>query len=85
MEKHEKHQASEKSEGKIESAVVGGYKKLENAVVGGYKKIEDGVVSGYKKMENHFIDTFLAEEGESTEQARARLTGTGGTKGKEEQ
>ena len=60
---------------KIEDAVVGGYKKIEDGVVDGYKKIEDGVVSGYKKIEDKFIDTFLAEEGETTEEARARLTG----------
>lgn len=58
---------------KIEDAVVGGYKKIEDGVVDGYKKIEDGVVSGYKKIEEKFIDTFLAEEGETAEEARARL------------
>lgn len=60
---------------KIEEAVVGGYQKIEDGVVSGYKKIEDGVVSGYRKIEDKFIDAFLAEEGESTEEARARLTG----------
>ena len=60
---------------KIEDAVVGGYKKIEEGVVDGYKKIEDGVVSGYKKIEDKFIDIFLAEEGETTEEARARLSG----------
>jgi len=60
---------------KVEETVVGGYKKIEDGVVGGYKKIEDGVVSGYKKVEDHFIDTFLARDGETTEEARARLTG----------
>ena len=60
---------------KIEDAVVGGYKKIEEGVVDGCKKIEDGVVSGYQKIEDKFIDAFLAEEGETTEEARARLTG----------
>lgn len=59
---------------KIEEAVTGGYKKIEDGVVSGYKKIEDGVVSGYKKVEDKFIGRFLAEEGESVEQARARIT-----------
>lgn len=59
---------------KVEETVVGGYKKIEDGVVGGYKKIEDGVVSGYKKVEDHFIDTFLAKDGETTEEARERLT-----------
>lgn len=50
-------------------------KKIEDAVVSSYKKVEDGFVSGYKKVENKFIDTFLAEEDESTEQARSRIIG----------
>jgi len=58
---------------KIENTVVEGYKKIEDGVVGGYQKIEDGVVNGYKKMEDKFIDTFLAEDGETTEEARARI------------
>ena len=48
-------------------------KKIEAAVTGGDKAIEDGVVSGYKKVEDKFIDTFLAEEGETTEQAKERI------------
>ena len=48
-------------------------KKIENAVVGSYKKIEDTVVNSYKKVEDKFIDAFLAEEGESTEDARTRV------------
>lgn len=47
--------------------------KIETVVVDTYKKIEDGVVLGYKKIENKFIDTFLAKEGESTDEARARV------------
>ena len=60
---------------KIEDAVVDGYQKIEKGVVSGYQKIEDGVVSGYKKIEDKFIDAFLAEEGDSTEEDRARLSG----------
>jgi hypothetical protein len=64
-----------KANDKLAQTVTGGYKKIEKGVVSGYKKIEDGVVDGYKKIEDRFIDAFLAEEGESTEEARARLTG----------
>ena len=60
---------------KVEETVVDGYQKIEDGVVSGYKKIEYGVVSGYKKIEDKFIDTFLTEEGESVEEARARLNG----------
>lgn len=58
---------------KIAEAVVDGYKKIENGVVGGYKKIEKGVVDGYTKIEDKFVDTYLTRDGESIEQAKARL------------
>ena len=58
---------------KIANTVVEGYKRIETGVVSGYQKIEDGVVSGYKKIEDKFIDTFLTKEGETAEDARARL------------
>ena len=48
-------------------------KKIETAVVGSYKKIEDTVVNSYKKVEDKFIDAFLAEDGESIEEARTRV------------
>ena len=48
-------------------------KQIETAAVAGYKKIEKSVVSGYRKVEDKFIDTFLAEEGETTEAARTRI------------
>lgn len=60
---------------KIEKTVVEGYKKIEDAVVGGYKKIEEGAVNGYKKVEDTFVDKFFAKEGETTEEAKARLSG----------
>ena len=47
--------------------------KISDSVVEGYKKIEDGVVTGYKKVENAFVNTFLAKEGESVEDAKKRL------------
>ena len=47
--------------------------KIAEKVVGGYKKIEDAVVGGYKKIENGFVDTFLAHEGESVEEAKQRM------------
>ena len=58
---------------KIEEAVVGGYKKIEDGVVGGYKKMENGVVSGFTKMTDGFVDQFLTKDGESIEDAKARL------------
>ena len=58
---------------KIEEGVVGGYKKIEEGVVGGYKKIEEGAVGGFNKIADKFVDNFLTKEGESVEDAKARL------------
>jgi len=62
-----------KANEKIAEAVTGGYKKIEKGVVEGYKKIEQGVVSGYTKMEDKFVDAYLTKEGETVEEAKARL------------
>ena len=58
---------------KIAEAVTEGYKKIEDGVVGGYKQIETGVVEGFNKIADKFVDTFLAKDGETTEQARERI------------
>lgn len=62
-----------KANEKIAEAVTGGYKKIEKGVVDGYKKIEKGVVSGYSKIEDKFVDTYLTKDGETVEEAKARL------------
>lgn len=64
-----------KANEKIADAVTGGYKKIEKGVVDGYKKIEQGVVSGYEKIEDRFIDAYLTKDGETVEEAKARLKG----------
>lgn len=58
---------------KIEETVVGGYKKIEETVVSGYKKIENGAVEGFQKMSDKFVDKYLTKEGETVEDAKARL------------
>ena len=58
---------------KIAGAVTGGYKKIEKGVVDGYKKIEQGVVDGYAKIEDKFVEAYLTKDGETVEQAKARL------------
>lgn len=73
----------QKANKKIEEAVVSGYQKVEESVVSGYQKLQDGVVSGYKKVEDKMIDALFAEEGESTEEARARLAKGAEHSGKE--
>ena len=62
-----------KANEKIAEAVTTGYKKVEKGVVDGYKKIEKGVVSGYSKIEDKFVDAYLTKDGETVEEAKARL------------
>ena len=47
--------------------------KISAGVTEGYQKIEDGVVTGYKKIEDAFVNTFMAKEGETVEEAKARV------------
>ncbi len=60
---------------KIEQGVVTGYKKIEDGVVGGYKKIETSVVGGFGKVVDKCVEVLFAKEGESVEDAKARLAG----------
>ena len=62
-----------KANEKIAEKVVNGYKKIEETVVGGYKKIEEGAVNGFTQISDSFVDEFLTKEGETVEEAKARL------------
>ena len=62
-----------KANEKIAEAVTGGYKKIEKGVIDGYKKIEQSVVGGYTKLEDKFVDAYLTKDGETVEEAKARL------------
>lgn len=58
---------------KIAEGVVKGYKKIENGVVDGYKKIEDGAVSGFGKVVDKCVEVLFVKDGETVEEAKARL------------
>lgn len=60
---------------KIAEKVVEGYKKIEDGVVGGYKKIEKGAVDGFNKVSDKCVEVLFAKEGETVEEAKARLSG----------
>lgn len=60
---------------KIAKTMTEGYKTVENAVVDGYKKVEATVVGAYAKIEDKFVDQYLTREGETVEEAKARLKG----------
>ena len=57
----------------IAQAVTSGFQKIEDGVVGGYKKIESAVVGAYKGVEYKFVAHYLLHEGETVEDAKARL------------
>lgn len=57
----------------IETGAVDTYKAIESAVVGGYQKAEGTFVGGFNKIADGFVDRFLKRDGESVEEARARL------------
>ena len=55
------------------SKIVKANEKIAEAVCDGYKKIEKGVVNTYTKIEDRFVDAYLTKDGETVEQAKARL------------
>lgn len=55
------------------SKLIEANEKIAGKVVDTYKKIEDTVVSGYTKIEDAFVDRYLTKDGESVEEAKARL------------
>lgn len=60
---------------KIAEKVVAGYKKIETGVVDGYKKMETGIVDGFNKVTDKCVEKLFAKDGETAEEAKARLTG----------
>lgn len=69
---------------KIENTVVEGIKNIgeeacdmekvaENLAVGTYKKIETAVVEGFTKISDAFVEKYLMKEGETLEEAKARI------------
>ena len=63
----------ERKTGEIAEAVTDGFRKIEDGVVVGYKKIESTVTGAYKQVEDAFVGRFLTREGETVEDAKARL------------
>ena len=68
---------------KIEGGVVEGFTGIVDKMSGvmldeeGHLKtgkVGEAVVGAYKKVEDAFVSTFMAKEGETTEEAKARVT-----------
>ena len=60
---------------KITEGVAEGYKKIESGIVTGYRKIQIGAVNGFGKVTDKCVEALFAKDGESVEQAKARLSG----------
>ena len=67
----------------IEDGVVSGMKKISDGFTGAVLdeegnlktgKVGEAVVGAYKKVENAFVNTFMAKEGETVEDAKFRVT-----------
>lgn len=65
---------------KIENAVTSAYQKIEDGVVGAYKKVEKAAVDAYHGAEDFFVEKLLAKDGETTQEAKERLSGKKGEK-----
>lgn len=55
----------------IAQKVIGVHKAIEKSVVGAYKATETGAVNG--SVSDKFIKTFFTKDGETVEEAKARL------------
>ncbi len=55
------------------SKIIKANEKIAEKVVGTFEKIEDSVVGGYTKIEDAFVDRYLTKNGETIEEAKARL------------
>ena len=57
----------------VKSKLVKANEEIAEKVVGAYKAVEEGVVGTYGYIEDAFVDQFLTHDGESVEDAKARL------------
>ena len=66
-------QARERRNLTAKSKIVKANEKTAEKAVDVYRKIEQTIVSGYRKIEDAFVDRYLTHDGESVEEAKARL------------
>ncbi len=55
------------------SKIVRANAKIAEKVTGTFEKIENTVVGKYTKIEDAFVDMYLTKDGETVEEAKARL------------
>lgn len=57
----------------IETGAVRGYQKLQDGVVCGYERMQNSIVRGFTRMMDRCVQVLFAKEGESVDEAKARL------------
>lgn len=57
------------------SKFVKANEKIAEAVTSAFGKIEAGVTDSYTKIEDAFVERYLTHDGETVEEAKARLKG----------
>ncbi len=55
------------------SPIVKVSENIADKVNDGYKAVENAVVVGYTKIEDAFVERYLQQDGETLEDAKARL------------
>ena len=69
MEQNKLTEANEK----IAGTITTGFKKMSDGVADGFNKMSEGVVKGYTKVEDAFVGKLFTKEGETVEEAKARM------------
>lgn len=60
---------------KISNNVISAYTAIRDGVVNGYFKVQNAAVGGYKNVEDACVKALFAKQGETVEEAKARLSG----------
>ena len=55
------------------SKIVKANEKIAEKVTNGFKMMSNAVVDGYTKIEDGFVDRYLTKDGESVNEAKARI------------
>lgn len=57
----------------VENGVTKTYSAIEKGVVGAYQAVENAVVGAFEKVSDAFVGKVLCREGETVEEAKARI------------
>ena len=70
---HDRKNKKKGSSNMAKSKLVTTNRKIAEKVVDTYQKIEHTVIGGYTKIEDAFVGHYLTQDGETVDDAKARL------------